>query len=62
MTRTMTDLKALLRQHSQQIEQLLEREVPPDQTPYISKEVWYQFSSGGKRIRPGLRTKTSPSA
>ena len=50
----MPELKELLQRHSREIEALLEREVPPDQTPYISKEVWYQFSSGGKRIRPSL--------
>ncbi len=54
MFRAMLDLKELLQRHSRDIDALLEREVPPDRTPYISRDVWYQFSSGGKRIRPAL--------
>ncbi len=48
------DLTAVFQQHAEQIEGLLAAELPPEQLPYLSGSVWYQFDSGGKRIRPAL--------
>lgn len=48
------DLPQLLQYHGRRVEELLHREVPPGQVPYISDGIWYQFSSGGKRLRPAL--------
>jgi geranylgeranyl pyrophosphate synthase len=48
------DVAALLKQHAAEIEVLLRKEIPENQFPFISEGVWYQFSSGGKRIRPAL--------
>jgi geranylgeranyl pyrophosphate synthase len=50
----MLDVPRLLGTHARAIEELLRREVPPEQVPYISEGVWYQFDSGGKRLRPAL--------
>jgi geranylgeranyl pyrophosphate synthase len=50
----MLDIPQLLSRHARSIEDLLAGEVPPGQIPYISDGVWYQFSSGGKRLRPAL--------
>jgi len=48
------DVASLLRQYAGDIEVLLRREIPEGRFPFISEGVWYQFSSGGKRIRPAL--------
>ena len=48
------DVAALLKRYTGEIEDLLEKEIPRDRSPYLSDGVWYQFSSGGKRIRPAL--------
>jgi geranylgeranyl pyrophosphate synthase len=50
----MLDIPELLSRHSRAIEALLRQEVPPSQLPYISDGLWYQFSTGGKRLRPAL--------
>lgn len=50
----MLDVPRLLGTHARAIEELLRKEVPPEQIPYISEGVWYQFDSGGKRLRPAL--------
>src|SRR3989454_6774663 len=50
----MLDIPKLLNYHARSVESLLAQEVPPHQLPYISDGVWYQFSSGGKRLRPAL--------
>ncbi len=50
----MLDIPQLLSRHARSIETLLAAEVPPGHVPYISDGVWYQFSSGGKRLRPAL--------
>ena len=44
----------LLQKYSHQIEQLLEKEMPRDGAEFLSEGVWYQFSTGGKRLRPAL--------
>jgi geranylgeranyl pyrophosphate synthase len=48
------DVAALLRKYTGEIEVLLREEIPQGQFRFISEGVWYQFSSGGKRIRPAL--------
>jgi len=50
----MLDIPSLLTRHARSVESLLANEVPPGAVPYISEGVWYQFSSGGKRLRPAL--------
>jgi len=50
----MPDVLELLNRHARSVEELLAATVPPGQYPYISDGVWYQFSSGGKRLRPAL--------
>jgi len=50
----MLDVPRLLGTHARAIEELLRKEVPPEQAPYLSEGVWYQFESGGKRLRPAL--------
>ena len=50
----MLDVPRLLGTHARAIEELLRKEVPPEQAPYLSDGVWYQFESGGKRLRPAL--------
>jgi len=50
----MLDVQELLTREAKNVESLLQREFPPDQLPYISDGVWYQMSSGGKRLRPAL--------
>jgi len=50
----MLDIQELLSTHSRAIEALLREEVPPGQVPYVSDGTWYQFSTGGKRLRPAL--------
>jgi geranylgeranyl pyrophosphate synthase len=44
----------LLKNYSEQIETLLRRKFPPQTVDFISDGVWYQFSTGGKRLRPAL--------
>jgi geranylgeranyl pyrophosphate synthase len=48
------DIPALLKKHSQRVEELLRAEIPPGSAPFLSDGVWYQFGSGGKRLRPAL--------
>ncbi len=48
------DVASLLKKHAGDIEGLLRREVPEGEFPFLSDGVWYQFSSGGKRLRPAL--------
>ncbi len=48
------DIPSLLKSYSDRVDDLLAREMPPDSVPYLSEGVWYQFSSGGKRLRPAL--------
>lgn len=48
------DISPLLEAHSRKIETLLEEEIPRDSVDFLSEWVWYQFSSGGKRLRPAL--------
>ena len=48
------DVAALLKQHAAEIEVLLHKEIPEAEFRFISEAVWYQFSSGGKRLRPAL--------
>jgi geranylgeranyl pyrophosphate synthase len=50
----MQDLAPVFQRHSRSIEALLAAEIPPGRVPYVSDGVWYQFSSGGKRLRPAL--------
>jgi geranylgeranyl pyrophosphate synthase len=50
----MLDIPQLLSLHGRKIEGLLENEVPRRGVQYISDAVWYQFESGGKRLRPAL--------
>ena len=50
----MQDVLELLNRHARSVEDLLAVTVPSGQYPYISDGVWYQFSSGGKRLRPAL--------
>jgi geranylgeranyl pyrophosphate synthase len=50
----MLDIQELLSTHSRAIEALLREKVPPGRIPYLSDGIWYQFSSGGKRLRPAL--------
>ncbi len=50
----MLDLPTLITRHGRSIESLLETAVPPGQLPFLSEGVWYQFSGGGKRLRPAL--------
>ncbi|MBI4607158.1 MAG: polyprenyl synthetase family protein [Planctomycetes bacterium] len=50
----MLDIAQLLGRHARRIEALLEREVPRGGLPFIAEGVWYQFASGGKRLRPAL--------
>ncbi len=48
------DIRSLLKRHAQSIEDLLAREIPPGKYDFLSDGVWYQFDSGGKRLRPAL--------
>ncbi len=48
------DVGSLLKQYAGEIEVLLKKEIPEGEYRFISDAVWYQFSSGGKRIRPAL--------
>ncbi|MCZ6795744.1 MAG: polyprenyl synthetase family protein [Planctomycetota bacterium] len=50
----MRDLRELLHKHARDVEELLEREVPKGRRDYLTDGVWYQFDSGGKRLRPAL--------
>jgi geranylgeranyl pyrophosphate synthase len=50
----MLDVPQLLNRHSRAIEDLLREVVPPGKIPHLSDGVWYQFSTGGKRLRPAL--------
>ncbi len=54
LEKSLMDIRSLLKEYAQEVEDLLAREMPPDSAPFISDGVWYQFSSGGKRIRPAL--------
>lgn len=49
-----TDIQHLLYAHAQRVETLLRAEMPPGAAEYLSDGVWYQFDSGGKRLRPAL--------
>src|SRR4029453_837009 len=51
---SMLDIPSLLARPARSVESLLEAEVPRGRLPHISDGVWYQFSSGGKRLRPAL--------
>jgi geranylgeranyl pyrophosphate synthase len=48
------DVAALLKQYSEEIDVLLRKEIPEKEYAFLSEGVWYQFSSGGKRLRPAL--------
>src|ERR1041384_3538244 len=48
------DVANLLKKYGGDIEGLLRDEIPEGKYRFISDGVWYQFSSGGKRIRPAL--------
>lgn len=48
------EIASLLKQYAEEIEVLLEKEIPRNRYRFLSDGVWYQFSSGGKRIRPAL--------
>ncbi len=50
----MLDIPSLLARHGRRIESLLEAEIPPGKLSFLSDAVWYQFASGGKRLRPAL--------
>ena len=50
----MPDLREALRERAEAVERLLERTVPKGRNDYLSDGVWYQFDSGGKRLRPAL--------
>jgi geranylgeranyl pyrophosphate synthase len=47
-------IQDLLQKYSRQIDELLEREMPRNSADFLSEGVWYQFSTGGKRLRPAL--------
>ena len=57
--RILMDIPSLLKSYSDRVEDLLAREMPPDSVPYLSEGVWYQFSSGGKRLRPAVCVSSS---
>ena len=44
----------LCKKFAGQIDELLEKEMPRDGADFLSEGVWYQFSTGGKRLRPAL--------
>ena len=48
------DVVSLLKRYTERIEEILKEEIPEGVVPFVSDGVWYQFSSGGKRIRPAL--------
>ncbi len=48
------DVANLLKQYAGEIDVLLKKEIPEGKYRFLSDGVWYQFSSGGKRIRPAL--------
>lgn len=48
------DIPRLLQNHAQRIDDFLYQTIPPHGVDYLSEGVWYQFSSGGKRLRPAL--------
>ena len=50
----MHDLPQLLERHGNAVDALLAQEIPRERQDFLSDAVWYQFSSGGKRIRPAL--------
>lgn len=50
----MTNISELLQQQSSRVDAFLRERLPPDSLPYLSDGAWYQLSSGGKRLRPGL--------
>ncbi|MEM7235334.1 MAG: polyprenyl synthetase family protein [Planctomycetota bacterium] len=50
----MSDVQEMLRRHAERVETVLEEMVPKNRDDYLSDGVWYQFDSGGKRLRPAL--------
>jgi len=50
----MSDLQETLRRYGELVEAYLEAEVPKGRRDFLSEGVWYQFDSGGKRLRPAL--------
>ena len=43
-----------MQKHAATVEDLLEKEVPKGRADFLTDGVWYQFDSGGKRLRPAL--------
>ena len=50
----MINVTELLQRQSDNLDAFLRERLPPDELPYLSDGAWYQLSSGGKRLRPGL--------
>jgi geranylgeranyl pyrophosphate synthase len=48
------DIPQLLQHYAQRIDAFLHQNIPPHGVDYVSEGIWYQFSSGGKRLRPAL--------
>lgn len=48
------DIPQLLQHYAQRIDDFLQETIPPQGVDYVSEGVWYQFASGGKRLRPAL--------
>lgn len=50
----MLDVPSLLKEHAARLGPVLVDLVPRTSDDYLSDGVWYQFESGGKRLRPAL--------
>ncbi|HLU49938.1 MAG TPA: polyprenyl synthetase family protein, partial [Planctomycetota bacterium] len=50
----MLDVPTLLKEHAARLEPILSDLVPRRADDFLSDGVWYQFESGGKRLRPAL--------
>ncbi|MBN1443125.1 MAG: polyprenyl synthetase family protein [Planctomycetes bacterium] len=50
----MVDVQDMLTRHAAAVARVLEQAVPRSGHEYLSGGVWYQFESGGKKLRPAL--------
>ena len=48
------DIPQLLQHYAQRLDDFLQHTIPQHGADYLSEGVWYQFSTGGKRLRPAL--------
>lgn len=48
------DIPQLLQYYAQHLDDYMQGTIPKHGVDYLSEGVWYQFSTGGKRLRPAL--------